>query len=596
MKLPPLLIAIIVLPWAGLAQSNIDFDTVGQGFTWKVFGNLEEEIPDESVLWEVVDNPDPNEANSSPKVMRFTIQSGATVFAGMWTDSLGPFTFTNDNKIVTIAVRKGFTGDFDLKWENASGSVAEDIKVSNTVTGEWEILTFDCSILLGQTVSRMVIIPDFPGGTNRSNSGDVWFDSITFTSGEVTEPVARDFIVEGEPFLMRGVCYQPTPIGTNPAFAPPFGDYYTSSYANLYERDIPLIRAMGANTIRIYGWSDQNNHDGFLDACYNGGVDPIYVLVNRYIDPNTNWSSNVAVSSISTQFANIETRLNDHPAVIGMLLGNEVNIQNGNGDNPAFWAAMNTVASAVKAVNPDRLVSVPITDAIPQIATFDDSLPHIDFWSIQSYRGVTLGNFYNQYSVASPKPMILSEFGIDNWDESNSQPYPGEFVAETVSDLWREIEANASIIVGGCVFEFTDEWWKGEGGADQHDSGGFVQGGFPDGFSNEEWYGLFEVTVSEGGRLDTLTPRPSYDALKSLWLGGDPIGPFSISQFALEGNSLRVTWESRVGGNYNVEKSGDLTTWQIIRADIPSDGETTSVLIEVELPTDEEIFLRVRDR
>lgn len=594
MKLTPLLIALTALPFTGWTQSDVDFETVGQDFTWKVFGNLEDDLPDETVLWKVVDNPDTSEVNPSPKVMRFTIQSGATVFAGMFTDDLGPFIFTNDNKIVTIAVRKGFTGDFDLKWENAGGAVAEDIKVTNTVTNEWEILTFDCSILLGQLVTRMVIIPDFPQGSTRSNSGDVWFDRITFSSGEVTEPVNREFIVAGEPFSMRGVCYQPTPIGANPAFDPPFGDYYTNSYSSLYERDIPLIRAMGANTIRIYGWSDQNNHDGFLDACYNGGVDPIYVLINRYIDPNTNWSSNSAVSSISTQFAKIETRLGDHPAVIGMLIGNEANIKNGNEDDPAFWTAMNTISAAVKAVNPDRLVSVAITDAIPKIAEFDDNLPNIDFWSIQSYRGLTLGNFFNQYAAASDKPMILSEFGIDNWNAADSVPYPGDFVADTVSDLWREIEANASIIAGGCVFEFADEWWKGQGTVLQHDSGGFVQGGFPDGFSNEEWYGLFEVTPAQGGGLDTLTPRAAYTGLQTLWVGG-PVGPLKITDMQPSSDALRITWRSQQGSLYDIEQSTDLNVWQVLQENVLGEGATTSLDIDLSASVSDGTFLRVKN-
>lgn len=592
-----LLSSLFVFPVIALAQNTIDFETVGQDFTWKVFGNLEETIPDESVLWGVIDNPDASGANTSPKVFQFTIQDGANTWAGLWTDNFGPVTFTNDNKIVTIAVRKGVIGDFDLKWENATGSIAEDTLVANTVVGEWEILTFDCSILLGKTMTRLVILPDFQPGEVRISSGTIEFDSITFSSGEVSEPVDRNLIVDGAPFSMRGVCYQPTPLGSNPQFDQPFGDYFTNAYSDIYERDIPLMRAMGANTIRIYGWSDQNNHDAFLDACYNGGVDPIYVLVNRWIDPNTNWSNNSAISGISAEFTRIEERLGDHPAVVGIALGNEANIQNGNGDNAAFWGAMNTIAGSIKAVNPDRLVSVAITDAIPQVAAFDDSLTNIDFWCLQSYRGITLGNFFNQFAAASDKPLVLSEFGIDNWDSANNEAYPGgQFVADTVSDLWQEIDDNAAIAAGGCVFEFSDEWWKGQGTSTQHDSGGFEQGGFPDGFSNEEWYGLFEISLTPGGGSDTLTPRPAYSALKTLWTGSSSHGPIHISDIQPLDGSLRIIWNSEQGGLYKIEKSTDLELWQLLAENIPSDGETTSTLIDLSESNAGETFLRIQHK
>jgi hypothetical protein len=35
---------------------------------------------------------------------------------------------------------------------------------------------------------------------------------------------------------------QPTPINQNAAAFPPYGDYYTSNYRYLWERDFPLIR------------------------------------------------------------------------------------------------------------------------------------------------------------------------------------------------------------------------------------------------------------------------------------------------------------------------------------------------------------------
>jgi len=71
-------------------------------------------------------------------------------------------------------------------------------------------------------------------------------------------------VVDGEPFLVKGICYSPVPIGENTAF-PPYGDYFTPEFAYIWRRDLRLIKAMGANTLRIYGWNNTVDHSLFLD-------------------------------------------------------------------------------------------------------------------------------------------------------------------------------------------------------------------------------------------------------------------------------------------------------------------------------------------
>lgn len=42
---------------------------------------------------------------------------------------------------------------------------------------------------------------------------------------------------------------------------------------------------MGANTIRLWNWNNIADHLDFPDKAYNGGVDPIYVIVGFWINP-----------------------------------------------------------------------------------------------------------------------------------------------------------------------------------------------------------------------------------------------------------------------------------------------------------------------
>ena len=89
----------------------------------------------------------------------------------------------------------------------------------------------------------------------------------------------RQLLVNGEPFLVRGICYSPIPINESVYFAP-YGDYFTADYSFVWLRDLPLIKAMGANVLRTYGWQPDNDHTAFLDAAWNNGL---YVMATFYM-------------------------------------------------------------------------------------------------------------------------------------------------------------------------------------------------------------------------------------------------------------------------------------------------------------------------
>ena len=57
-------------------------------------------------------------------------------------------------------------------------------------------------------------------------------------------------------------------MGHDPGYAEPRGDYFTSTYRAIFERDIELMVQMGANTIRLYTFKRSRRHADFLDLAY----------------------------------------------------------------------------------------------------------------------------------------------------------------------------------------------------------------------------------------------------------------------------------------------------------------------------------------
>lgn len=353
---------------------------------------------------------------------------------------------------------------------------------------------------------------------NRFKTISMWLLVVTSLAdaSSIFTVTNRQLFLNETLFNVKGICYSPTPIGMA-GNTPPYGDLFTTTYSHLWERDFPNLRNMGANVIRNYGWTIGADHTAFLDQAYNAGEQPLYVLVNRWVNPATDWNNNQAINALITEWEAIAEECKNHPAIMGFLIGNEANVQNGNGYNSGFWSAMNQIASAVKNKAPNKLVSIAITDALDQVNLFDSILPDVDFWSLQVYRGHSFGSLFSEYATRSSKPLIITEFGYDSFDGRKNTEYSRQAAlpADAMENLWLEIEENAAITSGGCVFEYADEWWKAGSSYSQNTSSQW-SGPFIDGEANEEWWGMFEI-ADNGSEPDQLTPRAMYYRLASMW-------------------------------------------------------------------------------
>ena len=184
-------IAFLML-FAGVSYAQngpINFEPDGEGadWTWNVFEN------DANPPLEIIDNPDPSGINTSSTVAQFTALQAGAPFAGvesMHGADLGSFEWNEDNTTITIMVWKSVISDVGIKFDTPTGWSQGELKVANTVTNQWEELTFDFSDFVNPPESEGML------GASSSSLILTWTAAPTITSSiSTTSPSAK---AEGE--------------------------------------------------------------------------------------------------------------------------------------------------------------------------------------------------------------------------------------------------------------------------------------------------------------------------------------------------------------------------------------------------------------
>ncbi len=164
-----LLISFFLFSISLFAQPVINFETVGNDWVWNVFDGGTE-------TFDIVANPSMGGLNTSDSCAMLAIAANATPFAGVFCTDFPDFTLNSTNCIVKILVYKDVISNFNLKLEPPN----VDHNVPNTVTNQWEELTFDYSADIGTNAATLTIIPDFSPDP-RTYASVNYFDYIRFT-------------------------------------------------------------------------------------------------------------------------------------------------------------------------------------------------------------------------------------------------------------------------------------------------------------------------------------------------------------------------------------------------------------------------------
>jgi hypothetical protein len=389
-----------------------------------------------------------------------------------------------------------------------------------------------------------------------------------------------------EKFFIKGMTYSPTPIGNGLGDPPSCDDPLRNDNKAIWSRDLRLIRAMRVNAIRVFNVSPPpydeklGTINEFLDAAWNKGNNPVYVLMTIFF-PGDALNNDGAANDISGQYERLAAKYALYPAVMGVSISNE--ITGGTGwTTKKWWDNYSKVADGARRGFASKGVKKLVTSAdfdgvttfdykgrkqIAQIYYGEQFGARVDAWGDNIYRGRWFTDLLQQIEDTTTKPVILTEYGATAayhpaW--ANTYEFPkgdvhrnGVCVPNTGADgpinrdaaelpggrrnpniaglvdyvtnmaeLLHQSYKNNGLVSGGFYFEWNDEWWKADANnpAFRSEHVGNLNkftAHFPGCSEDAAWFGLNSIKKG-AGVLDTLTPRPTLNALKVTWAKQQP--------------------------------------------------------------------------
>lgn len=334
----------------------------------------------------------------------------------------------------------------------------------------------------------------------------------------------RQLFVDNSPFFVKSVGYQPTPIGLHPNES----DMYCQP--EIYNRDIALIRDMGANTIRTWRKVDclsGSANTNFLNALYNNGDRPIRVIMGFWVDWGADITNPAVREAIKGEFRTYVARYKNHPAVLTWAIGNENNYHVASGNWDELYSLYNEMAQVAYEeeggiYHPVTIVNGEISQVGNSVYGADDnSLNMVDIWGANIYRGVSFGTLFSEYPAKSLKPLLITEYGHDSYDVRSCSVGEPEQKQWDVN-LFTQAQNNSAVTVGASLMEYSDEFWKSNRSLDScppslgntngvQDNGGVFLNVF-DNFGNEEFWGIVKIEKTQDGP-DKVAKREVYCGL-----------------------------------------------------------------------------------
>jgi hypothetical protein len=296
--------------------------------------------------------------------------------------------------------------------------------------------------------------------------------SLTDTTVMVKE---RKILVNKRPYLIKGICYHPVPIGST-----------KRDFSRLTE-DLALMKEAGINTIRVY---EPIDNSAVLDEISEAG----FKLIIGF-----GYNQEGVYDILSGTYSAYVEKYKNHKAILMWELGNEYNYHPERFENDIenWYKIMDMAAITIHEIDNNH----PVTTAhgeLPDSLALSSS-PNIDVWGMNVYRWDNPEELFEQWKAVSNKPMYLSEAGGDSYMTITKAGYDKGVNEKAQADandaVLESVFDNLEICSGVALFSFTDGWWKA-GNPSTQDVGGWAPNstGVPyDGTPNEEYWGIVDI-------------------------------------------------------------------------------------------------------
>ena len=352
--------------------------------------------------------------------------------------------------------------------------------------------------------------------------------------------------VDGRDFMVFGMNWDYFPIGTNYNYSiwKQPDDFIEAALA----REMPLLRAMGVNAIRVYAGIPAR----WVKHIYERYG--IYSVVNHTVaatgTPSTASGSRrtdrllrpALRAAVTAEVLALVDELKGTPGLLMWLLGNENNyglswrsteIENlPVGERDAgrarfLYSLFGEIIRDIKARDPEHLISIANGD-VQYIDIIAQECKGLDVFGANVYRGISAGDLFKVVHEKLGMPVMFTEFGSDAWNAKEMREADLD-QATYLLGQWREIyeqsagKGRVGNAVGGFTFQWSDGWWKynQETNLDVHDTNAsWANGGYRFDYvegennMNEEWFGICAKGPPDSRGLFDLYPRAAYYALR----------------------------------------------------------------------------------
>jgi hypothetical protein len=361
--------------------------------------------------------------------------------------------------------------------------------------------------------------------------------------------------VDGRDFMVLGMNWDYFPVGENYAYSlwTQPDDVIEAALA----REMPLLKAMGVNTIRQYvgvppRWVQYIYERYGIYTVLNHAVGRYGFNVDGVWYPNTDYANPRMREAITAEVLAMVDEFRDVPGVLMWLLGNENNyglewtgaetedLPEGEREVARarpLYSLFGEITRAIKARDTLRPVAIANGD-LQYIDVIAEEVQGLDVFGANVYRGTSFYDLFQEVKDKLGVPVMFTEFGADAFDAKQMRE-DQVTQARYLLGQWQEIyeqsagKGRVGNSIGGLTFQWSDGWWKfgQEERLDVHDiNASWANDAYREDYTpgennmNEEWWGVCAKGPADHRGLFQLYPRAAYYALQRAYTL-DPYAP-----------------------------------------------------------------------